>query len=111
MPLPIGSMGTLSNLLPCFARRSGYEMTMKEVGSIEVQVPDDDLSDEESRWQQREALDRLLKPRLARVERRYAQALTGLWIGNAGAALATLSFIGAAWKEGTYARPLLVDRI
>jgi hypothetical protein len=37
----------------------------------------------------------------------YSHAINSLWIGNAGAALATLSFIGAAWKDGTFPRILL----
>ncbi len=48
-----------------------------------------------------------LKPRLDFAERTYNQAMNSLWLGNAGAALATLSFIGAAWKDGTFPRILL----
>ena len=42
---------------------------------------------------------RLIKPKLDRFERNYNQALNRLWLGNAGAALATLSFIGATWSN------------
>lgn len=48
-----------------------------------------------------------LKSRLERAERAYGQALTSLWVGNAGAALATLSFIGATWKSDTFPKVLL----
>jgi hypothetical protein len=48
-----------------------------------------------------------LKPRLEFAERLYSQAMNSLWLGNAGAALATLSFIGAAWKDGTFPKTLL----
>src|SRR5216684_1272100 len=46
-----------------------------------------------------EAVSDFMRPRIERAERAYAQALTGLWLGNAGAALATLSFIAAMWKD------------
>jgi hypothetical protein len=41
------------------------------------------------------------------AEKIYSQALNSLWLGNAGAALATLSFIGAAWKEHGFPRVFL----
>lgn len=41
------------------------------------------------------------------AEKIYSQAINSLWLGNSGAALATLSFIGAAWKEGAFPRSLL----
>jgi hypothetical protein len=47
------------------------------------------------------------KSRLDFAEKIYSQAMNSLWLGNAGAALATLSFIGAAWKEGTFPKILL----
>jgi hypothetical protein len=51
---------------------------------------------------------KLLNPRLERAELAYGQAVRSLWLGNAGAALATLSFIGAAWKGAPSLRILLV---
>lgn len=53
-----------------------------------------------------------LRKRMDRAEKVYAQAITTLWAGNAGAALATLSFVAATWKEaGNFHRPLLVPLV
>ncbi len=52
-------------------------------------------------------MDSFLNPRLQRAERAYGQALRSLWLGNAGAALATLSFIGATWDNGVFPEILL----
>src|SRR5712691_4937127 len=46
----------------------------------------------------------------ARVElagKVYSQAINSLWLGNSGAALATLSFVGATWKDGRFPKALL----
>ena len=48
-----------------------------------------------------------IQPRLERAERAYNQALTSLWLGNGGATVAVLSFIGAAWRQGTFPHQLL----
>jgi len=50
----------------------------------------------------------LLKPRLEQAKRAYGQAITSLWIGNAGAAIATLSFIGASEHGGSFPHALLI---
>jgi hypothetical protein len=63
---------------------------------------------QERELSQLERVQKFVRPRLERAERAYSQALTSLWLGNAGAALATLSFIGAAWQKGTFHRSLLV---
>jgi hypothetical protein len=65
---------------------------------------------DEQEVQKFEAFQRVqsaLQPRLEQAERAYGQALTSLWLGNAGATLATLSFIGAAWKTDTFPMFLL----
>lgn len=54
-----------------------------------------------------EEVQQHLKPHLDFAEKVYGQAINSLWLGNAGAALATLSFIGAAWKDGTFPKVLL----
>ncbi|MPY76556.1 MAG: hypothetical protein GEU87_20145 [Alphaproteobacteria bacterium] len=54
-----------------------------------------------------EQVNAFLRPRLERAERIYRQALTSLWVGNAGAALATLGFIGSTWKDGGFSRILI----
>ena len=41
------------------------------------------------------------------AEKIYSKAVNSLWLGNSGAALATLSFIGAAWKDGKVPAALL----
>jgi hypothetical protein len=43
-----------------------------------------------------------LKPRLDFAKRIYSLAMNSLWLGYPGAALATLSFIGAARKGVTF---------
>jgi hypothetical protein len=48
-----------------------------------------------------------VESRAALAEKIYSQAINSLWLGNSGAALATLSFIGAAWKNGEIPRVLL----
>ena len=47
------------------------------------------------------------QPYLDRAGKVYEQAITSLWVGNAGATLATLSFIGATWRNGEFPRALL----
>jgi hypothetical protein len=49
-----------------------------------------------------------VESRAALAEKIYSQAINSLWLGNSGAALATLSFIGAAWKNGEFPRALLL---
>jgi hypothetical protein len=44
---------------------------------------------------EQEQLQEFLQPRLDRAAQAYNQALKSLWLGNAGAALAMMSFIGA----------------
>lgn len=48
-----------------------------------------------------------VRPRLEEAKRVYDQGLTSLWIGNGAAALAVLSFIGAAWHDGQFPSKLL----
>jgi hypothetical protein len=66
------------------------------------------LSDDNGNFRGREIerVQGFLRPRLDFAERIYSQALNSLWLGNAGAALATLSFIGAAWKDRTFPKIL-----
>jgi hypothetical protein len=45
---------------------------------------------------------------LGRVERTYSTLVTSLTIGNAGASVATLGFIGATWSGGHFYRPTLI---
>jgi hypothetical protein len=44
-------------------------------------------------------VEKFIRPRVERAERAYNQALTSLWVGNAGAALATLTFMGGVWQK------------
>src|SRR5262245_42833247 len=57
-----------------------------------------------------ENAEKILKPRRDRAERAY-EALTTLWVGNAGAALATLAYITANRHDGTFTRSLLVPLV
>jgi hypothetical protein len=52
-----------------------------------------------------------LRRRLDRAERAYDRALTTLWIGNAGGALATLAYATANRHDGTFTRSLLVPLV
>lgn len=60
----------------------------------------EELKDDELRDQER--VYAFLRRRAALAERIYSQAINSLWLGNSGAALVTLSFIGAAWKNETF---------
>jgi hypothetical protein len=66
------------------------------------------MNDYKDRQRELAQLDLFRKPRLERAERAYTQAITSLWLGNAGAAIATLSFIGVVSKNGEFHRSLLV---
>jgi hypothetical protein len=62
------------------------------------------MSDDDADFRKRE-IERVvgfLKPPLDFAKRIYSLAMNSLWLGNAGAALATLSFIGAAWRGVTF---------
>lgn len=48
-----------------------------------------------------------VQSRLEVADKLFSQAINGLFLGNAGAALATLSFVGATWKDGTFPQALL----
>jgi hypothetical protein len=67
------------------------------------------MSDDDGDFRQREIeqVQGFLRPWLALAEKIYSQAMNSLWLGNAGASLTTLSFIGAAWKNGTFPKILL----
>jgi len=95
---------------------SRHNAKFRPLGNLGIQTPPvfgelnmSDEKDESTETQFRDAkrVRATLRPRLERAERAYSQALTSLWLGNAGAALATLSFIGAAWKNDTFSRILL----
>jgi hypothetical protein len=58
-----------------------------------------------------EIAEKILKLRRDRAERAYDRALTTLWVGNAGAALATLAYITANRHDGTFTRSLLVPLV
>jgi len=55
-----------------------------------------------------ERVQEFLTPRLDRAERLYTQALNGLWLGNAGGALATLTLTGVTLQGGTFHHWLMV---
>ena len=71
-------------------------------------IDDDQAEIDEQKLEDFERVQRAIKPRLERAGRAYSQALTSLWLGNAGAAIATLSFIGAAWHNGKFPHALLL---
>jgi hypothetical protein len=63
---------------------------------------------DEKRQREFAQLHQFKRPRIERAERAYTQALTSLWFANAGAAIATLSFIGIILQKGVFHRSLLV---
>jgi len=46
----------------------------------------------------RRQVDEFIQPHLERLQKNYAATVNRLWLGNAGAALATLSFLGVTWQ-------------
>src|SRR5579872_3371870 len=66
----------------------------------------DARDDADRHYAEIERVGRFIKPRIERAERAYAAALTSIWVGNAGAALATLSFLGATWDKDRSLRVL-----
>jgi hypothetical protein len=65
----------------------------------------------EGRPRDLEIVEKILKPRRDRAERAYDRAVTTLWVGNAGGALATLAYITANRHDGTFTRSLLVPLV
>lgn len=53
------------------------------------------------------AVDWMLRERMGRATRLYRQALNHLWLGNAGAAIATLGFLGGTWRQAAPEKTLL----
>lgn len=43
-----------------------------------------------------------VQSRLDAADKIYSQAINGLILGNSGAALAVLAFVGATWKDGKF---------
>ena len=69
----------------------------------------DQNDDTDNRYREQEyVFDTYLRPRLERAEKLYNQALTSLWFGNGAAALASLSFIGAASSPGNFPHKLMM---
>ena len=68
-------------------------------------------SDEEQRaeaqWKDQQEVYEFLQPLLDRTAKVYNHSITSLWAGNAGATLATLSFIGVTWSNGAFHKALL----
>jgi hypothetical protein len=69
---------------------------------------EEDDAQHERNLQSLESARNYVRPRMRRAERIYNQALTSLWLGNAGAALAALSFVGAASQKGHVNQALLI---
>jgi hypothetical protein len=65
--------------------------------------------DEERHLHELERLQEFIIPHLDRAGRAYTQALNSLWIANAGAAVATLAFIGGTWQIAIFHHWLLVS--
>src|SRR5215207_8403768 len=63
--------------------------------------------DAEYEEREREVVERMLEARIARAERIYDHAITSLWLGNSGAAVATLSLLGVTLKDGKPLRQLM----
>ncbi len=68
--------------------------------------PNEEQRAEEQLMAQKEVYE-FVQPSRDRAVKVYEQAITSLWVGNASATLATLSFIGATWSNGEFPRALL----
>ena len=66
------------------------------------------MADDEDPLKELDRVWEFITPRLVRAERVYNQALTSLWVGNAGAAVATLTFIGVTWQNKLFHHWLLL---
>ena len=66
------------------------------------------MADDEDHLQELERVWEFITPRLVRAERIYNQALRSIWVGNAGAAVATLTFIGVTWQNKSFHHWLLL---
>jgi hypothetical protein len=66
---------------------------------------DDDAS--ERQFRNESLVNKIVESLLQPVGEIYRQSLTGLWLGNGGASIAVLSFIGASWKNGNFPRQAL----
>ena len=70
------------------------------------EVRDDALREVEiQKAQERKQVREFFGPRIEMATRSYEKAITGLWLGNAGAAIATLNFIGGKFR-GVYHFPV-----
>jgi hypothetical protein len=54
-----------------------------------------------------ERAEAFIQSRIEVADGLFSQTIKGLFIGNAGAALAALTFVGATWKDGTFPKVLL----
>lgn len=61
----------------------------------------------ETEWRDQREVHEFLQPILDRAAKVYDRAITSLWVGNAGATLATLSFIAGTWNNGAFYSALL----
>jgi hypothetical protein len=73
-----------------------------------IAMGDDKDQLRESRAEEHERHVRAIERQIDEIRPAYAQALTSLWLGNAGASLAVLSFIGASWRDGRFPHFLLI---
>lgn len=55
--------------------------------------------DYDRQYEEMEQAQNIARPIIDRAERAYTQSLNGVWLGNAGAAVTTLSFIGVVAKD------------
>ena len=71
---------------------------------------DQDDADEQ-RLRGIEHIARILEPRLREAGRLYNFVFAGLLVANGGASIASLAFIAATWKDGTFYRPVLIPLV
>jgi hypothetical protein len=73
-----------------------------------VDIPSDEESAQlEGQRESQRLVHEFVKNRIARIEKVYDYSLTSLWVANAGAAIAILTFIGSTWSNGAFYRPAL----
>lgn len=62
----------------------------------------------EAEWKEKERVYRSLEPILERTAKVYEHGITSLWVGNASASLAILSFMGSNWDNAALRLRLFV---
>jgi hypothetical protein len=72
-----------------------------------MSAPVNDKEIRERELQNLERAEAFLRPSIEAADKLFSQAINCLLLGNSGGALATLGFLGAIARDGTFPRVLL----